>query len=171
MCHRVRERERSKAAFAECEIFSDGMILLVQRTSALIDRFTDILCVMKRKPRRFRLPSKAEIRKEAERGVFDRNPLLATPHEILCEDCGCRHRVIFLQYLRSGQFEFGKTETIEVVHAAPTPTGLRRTVERITPIIIRIECDRCGSETSCNPLSLEYLLFTTSRKESCGLYV
>lgn len=167
----MRERERSKAASAECEIFSDGMILLVQRTSALIDRFADTLFVIKRKPRRFRLPSKAEIRKKAERGVFDRNPLLTIPHEILCADCGCRSRVIFLEYLRSGQFEFGKTETIEVVHAAPTPTGLRRTVERITPIIIRMKCDRCGTETSCNPLSLEYLLFTTSRKESSGLYI
>jgi len=126
---------------------------------------------MKRRPRPIGLPSKEEIRKNAKRGLFDRNPLLAAPHEVPCKDCGHRRRVIFLEHLRSGQFELGKTETIEVFHAAPTASGLRRTVERITPLIFKIKCDKCKTETSYSPLSLEYLLFTTRTKERRGLYV
>ncbi|MFQ6074759.1 MAG: hypothetical protein ACE5Z5_01310 [Candidatus Bathyarchaeia archaeon] len=122
-------------------------------------------------PRPVRLPSKEEIREEAERGVFDRNPLLATPHEVVCKDCGYRNKAVFLEYLRSGEFELGETEMVEVFHAAPTLTGLGRTLERVTPLIVRVKCDRCGAEISHSPLSLEYLLFTMRSRESFGLYV
>jgi len=118
-----------------------------------------------------RLPSKKEIREEAERGVFDRNPLLVAPHEVVCNDCRHRNRVVFLEYLRSGRFEVGETEMIEVTYAAPTLTGLGHTLERTTPLVIRIECERCGTITSCSPVSLEYLLFTTTRKEIVEIYI
>jgi len=126
---------------------------------------------MRRRPRPTRLPSREEIRRNAEGGLFDRNPLLAASHEVQCKHCGCRRRVVFLEYLRSGHFELGKTEMVEVFHAAPSPTGLRRAVENITPLIIRIECDKCEAETSYSPLSLEYLLFTTRTREKRGLYI
>ena len=115
--------------------------------------------------RPYRLPSKEEIRAGAEEGVFDRNPLLTKPHEFMCKGCGCRQKIVYLDYLKSGRFELGKTEIVEVAHAAPTLTGLGRAFERMTPLFIRIKCKRCGTETSYSPISLEYLLFTIRKKE------
>lgn len=107
----------------------------------------------------------------AERGHFDRNPLLATPHEVACGVCGSRFEVVFLDFLKAGGFELGEAEMVEVVYSAPTMTGLGHNLERMTPLIIRVTCDRCGAETSFSPISLEYLLFTTRRRERFGLYV
>ena len=117
------------------------------------------------------LPTKEEIIAEAEKGVFNRNPLLTTPHEVACKECGYRRNIIFLDYVRSGAFELGKTETVEVVHAAPTLTGLGRTLEQMTPLIILVKCERCEAEMSFSPLSLEYLLFTTQRNDSSTFYI
>lgn len=117
------------------------------------------------------LPTKEEIIAEAEKGVFNRNPLLTTPHEVVCKDCGYRRNIIFLDYVRSGAFELGKTEMVEVVHAAPTFTGLGQTLEQMTPLIIRVTCERCEAEMSFSPLSLEYLLFTTQRNDSATFYI
>ena len=126
---------------------------------------------MKRKQQAPQLPSKDEIRRKAENGVYDRNPLLAIPHEVICKDCGHKNRAIFLEYLKSGQFEVGDTEVIEVTFAAPTSTGLSRNLERTTPIIIRFKCEKCGTLTSHSPMSLEYLLFTTRKRETPGIYI
>jgi hypothetical protein len=118
-----------------------------------------------------RLPTKEEIIAEAEKGVFNRNPLLTTPHEVVCKECKYRRNIVFLDYVRSGAFELGKTETIEVVHAVPTFTGLGQTLERMTPLIILVKCERCGGETPYSPLNLEYLLFTTQRNDSSTFYI
>jgi len=74
------------------------------------------------------------------------------------------HRETYLDYLKTGRFELGKTETVEADHSASPITGLSRTVERITPIIIRVACKRCGAETAYSPVSLEYLLFTARKQ-------
>lgn len=126
---------------------------------------------MAKKPQVPRLPLKEEIRRKAENGVFNRNPLLAIPHEVICKDCGYKNKAVFLEYLKSGQFEVGDTEVIEVTFAAPTSTGLSRNLERTTPIIIQLKCEKCGTLTSHSPMSLEYLLFTTRKKERSGIYI
>mgnify|MGYP001056869466 CR=1 FL=1 len=110
--------------------------------------------------------SKNEIISRARKGVFDRNPLLATPHEIACTSCGCKHKITYLDHLKSGHFELGKTEVVEVAYAASTVEGLGRMLERITPIVITVWCKRCGAEASFSPVSLEYLLFTAERKKT-----
>lgn len=109
--------------------------------------------------------SKDEIVSKARDGVFDRNPLLATPHELVCTSCGCKHRIIYLDYLKSGHFELGKTEVVEVTYAETTIVGLGRMLESITPIIITVRCERCKAETVFSPVSLEYLLFTAERQQ------
>ncbi len=118
-----------------------------------------------------RLPTKAEVMAEAQRGAFNRNPLLTTPHEVTCTHCRDRRTVVFLDYVRSGAFDVGKTETVDVALAAPTLTGLEHTMEQMTPLIIRIRCERCGSETAYSPLTVEYLLFTLQRSVSATFYI
>jgi hypothetical protein len=112
-----------------------------------------------------RAGSKREIVDKARKGFFDGNPLLATPHRLVCKACGCTREITYLSYLKSGRFKLGKTRVVEVAYAAPTITGLGRTTERATPIMIRVKCRRCGSEMSCSPVSLEYLLFTVAREQ------
>lgn len=124
-----------------------------------------------RKASHVRLPTREQIREQAAEGVFDRNPLLAIPHEVTCAGCGHRNTVVFLEYLKSGRFDVGKTRMLEVTYAAPSLTGLGRTTERSTPLVFKIECERCGTLTDYSPLSLEYLLFATQSKETSGIYI
>lgn len=107
-----------------------------------------------------------EVVKKSREGVFDRNPLLVIPHDLLCKGCGCSQKVTYLYYLRSGRFRLGKTEMVEVDRASLTITGLSRTVEKITPIIIRVRCKGCQTEISFSPVSLEYLLFIARKGEA-----
>ena len=108
---------------------------------------------------------KEKIMNMARKGIFDRNPLLATPHTLTCETCGCKQKIIYLDHLKSGMFELGKAELVEVTYAAPTITGLTGEKERITPIIMKIRCQRCETEISCSPVSLEYLSFTAGKEQ------
>ena len=129
---------------------------------------------MKRKPSPtiFRRNTKEEIMNRARKGVFDRNPLLATSHQVACKACGFTQKITYLDYLKTGRFELGETRMIEVSYAAPTIFGLSHAVERITPIIMTIKCERCGTEISCSPVSLEYLLFTTTKQQKLkNMYV
>jgi len=129
---------------------------------------------MKRKSRTgvFRRSPKEEIIDRASKGAFDRNPLLATPHELVCKACRCTRKITYLDHLKSGRFELGETQMVEVSYAAPTIFGLSHAMERITPIIITIRCKRCGTEMSCSPVSLEYLLFTATKKQKLkNMYV
>lgn len=109
--------------------------------------------------------SKREVVDKARKGFFNGNPLLATPHRLVCKACGCTRKVTYLSYLKSGRFRLGETRMMEVVYAVPTLTGLGRTTERVTPIVIRVKCRKCGSEVSCSPVNLEYLLFTTAKEQ------
>jgi len=108
--------------------------------------------------------SKREIVDKARKGVFDGNPLLATPHRLVCKACGCAWKIIYVSYLKSGRFELGKTRVVKVVYI-PNLSGLGGTVEKATPIIIQVKCKRCRTEVSCSPVSLEYLLFTAAREQ------
>jgi len=122
---------------------------------------------MKRKsgPSILRHNPKDEIINRAKKGVFDRNPLLAAPHELVCKACGCKRKITYLDHLKSGRFELGETQMVEVSYAAPTILGLSHEMERITPLIMTARCERCGTEISCSPVSLEYLLFTATKQE------
>jgi len=109
--------------------------------------------------------SKEAIIDMARKGVFNRNPMLATSHEVACKACGCTQKITYLDRLKSGRFELGKTRVVEVAVASPTISGLLSITERITPIIIRVRCERCEAEISCTPVSLEYLLFTARKPQ------
>ena len=119
----------------------------------------------KNDPKTLRHDSKEEIVDKAKKGVFDSNPLLATLHVLVCKTCGHKQKITYLSYLKSGQFELEETRIVEIVHAAPTISGLRHIMERVTPIIMRIKCERCGAEMSCSPVSFEYLLFTVAKEQ------
>ena len=123
-------------------------------------------------PKIARSDLKKEIASITKEGIFNSNPLLATMHNIRCKACGFTQKITYLDCLECGQFEFGETQTIEVSYAAPTLSGLGRTTEKITPLIITIVCEKCGSEVSCSPVSLEYLLFTITRQHKLkSMYV
>jgi hypothetical protein len=129
---------------------------------------------MKRKsiPSILRRNPKDEIINRARKGVFDRNPLLAAPHELLCKVCGCKRKITYLDHLKSGRFRLGETQMIEVSYAASNILGLSHVMERITPIIMTVRCKKCGTEISCSPVSLEYLLFTATKQEKMkNMYV
>lgn len=107
---------------------------------------------------------KESIINKARKGIYNQNPLLATSHQVACKNCGCTQKITYLDHLKSGHFELGKTEAVDVAYAAPTITGLSRTREMITPVIIRIRCQKCDAEIPCSPVSLEYLLFTAEKQ-------
>jgi len=126
----------------------------------------------KSNPKSIRHDPKEEIVNKAKKGVFDGNPLLATSHALVCKTCGHKQKITYLSYLKSGRFELGETRRLEVVHAAPTISGLSHSMERVTSIIIRIKCKRCGAEISCSPVSIEYLLFTVAKEQKLNqMYV
>jgi hypothetical protein len=115
---------------------------------------------------------KDEIINRARKGAFDHNPLLAAPHELVCRACGCKLKITYLDHLKSGRFEFEETRIVEVSYAAPTMSGLDHAVERITPVVMKVKCERCGTEISCSPINLEYLLFTATKQEKMrNMYV
>ena len=128
---------------------------------------------MKRKPSPiFRRDPKEEIINRARKGLFDRNPLLATPHQVVCKACEFTQKITYLDYLKTGRFELGETRMIEVSYAAPTIFGLSHTMEKITPITMTVRCERCETEIPCSPVSLEYLLFTTTKQQKLkNMYV
>jgi len=131
------------------------------------------ICEMKKSGSKIvRSDLKKEIIDNAKEGVFDPNPLLATIHNIRCKACGFTQKITYLDHLKSGQFEFGETQTIEVSYAAPTLSGLSYTTEKRTPLIITVGCEKCGNAMQCSPVSLEYLLFTISRQHKLkSMYV
>jgi len=114
---------------------------------------------------------KVKIVQRAREGIFDRNPLLATPHTVECRTCGCQQKITYLNYLRSGKFKLEKTETVEVAYAAPTLEGLNYTAESVTPLLIQMKCKKCGAKISCCPASFEYLMFTARKVGSEQIYI
>jgi len=69
----------------------------------------------------------------------------------------CRHRqhIVYLDYLKPGEFEFGKAEQVEILDPQG-PIGFLE-VEKITPIILSFICKKCGCQIEARPISVEYL--------------
>lgn len=106
---------------------------------------------------------KTKIMKKAREGAFDRIPLLATLHQAICKACGCANETVYLRHLKSGKFEVGDTQIVEVVYTSLAIPELEHTTEKVTPIIIKFKCSKCGTENVCSPISLEYLMYTATK--------
>jgi hypothetical protein len=98
---------------------------------------------------------KARIIANARKGLFARNPLLTTVHAHTCPHCHHQQRVVYLESLKTGDFEIGATERIEVLDTSG-PMGLWET-EHVTPLIIPWRCAACGTRVEVRPVSVEYL--------------
>ncbi|MBS7622932.1 hypothetical protein KEJ39_04555 [Candidatus Bathyarchaeota archaeon] len=93
--------------------------------------------------------------KRLREGGLDQNPRLL--RRVVCSKCRRRGKR-FLDYLKEGSFEVGKTERIMVAH--PGIYSLYRfEEEEVTQIIIKTQCEACGHrETVSDPiLTVEYL--------------
>ena len=101
------------------------------------------------------LQLKARIIASAQKGVLARNPLLTTVHELTCPRCHHHQRIVYLESLKTGDFEVGPTERIEVLDSSG-PMGIWE-MEPVTPIIIRCCCAACGNRFEVRPVSVEYL--------------
>ena len=106
---------------------------------------------------------KAKIMEKAREGAFDRNPLLATSHQTICKACRCAHEMVYLRHLKSGKFEIGDTQMVEVVYTSLAIPELEHVTENVTPIMFKFKCGKCGTETVCSPVSLEYLMYTATK--------
>lgn len=103
-----------------------------------------------------------------KRHLFDKNPLLTTPHQTRCKTCGKRVTLIYLDYLRSGRFKLGEAVAVEVPQAYAS--GFTYEKEQTTPILIEIQCPYCKSKIEVKPVSLEYLLFTMGKSRTDHMY-
>jgi hypothetical protein len=62
---------------------------------------------------------------------------------------------VYLDSLKSGDFEVGKTEHIDVLNSSG-PMGLWEQ-EQITPLTISYRCEVCTDIIEISPVSVEYL--------------
>jgi hypothetical protein len=106
------------------------------------------------------------IIKRAREGVFDHNPLLSTAHVSTCQRCKHRQRVVYLDYLKAGDFVLGKAEQIEVLDSSG-PIGVLE-MEKVTLIVISRICEACGSHNEVRPISVEYLQVIIDRPQALG---
>ncbi|MEM3018133.1 MAG: hypothetical protein QXO25_04570 [Candidatus Bathyarchaeia archaeon] len=96
-----------------------------------------------------------EVLKRLREGGLDQNPRLL--RRVVCSKCG-RAGKRFLDYLKEGSFEVGKTERITVAH--PGIYSLYRFEEEdVTQIVVKARCEACGhKEAISDPiLTVEYL--------------
>lgn len=113
---------------------------------------------------------KESIIDTARKGAFDHNPLLSTAHIITCKQCKHRQSIIYLDYLKSGEFELEKAEQIEVLHTSG-PIGFLE-MEKVTPIVFSLLCKECGRRIEVRPVSFEYLQVVIDRPQASGaMYV
>jgi len=98
---------------------------------------------------------KEMILENARKGAFDNSPLLSTAHSVTCPNCKYRRSIVLLEYLKTGEFEVGKTEQIEALN--PLGTMLLAEKETFTPIIVRPVCKDCSSSYEVRIVSAEYL--------------
>jgi len=98
---------------------------------------------------------KETIIEKAQKGLFSHNPLLSTIHIVICQKCKHRKSVVYLTFLKSGEFEFGKTEQVEILNPQGS-IGFLET-ENITPIIFTLICEKCGCHIEVEPINVEYL--------------
>ncbi len=109
---------------------------------------------------------KETILDKAREGVFDHNPLLSTIHSVTCEKCGRRLNIVYLDYLKSGEFEVGRAEQVEVL-TTQGPVGWSD-MERVRPIIISLTCEGCNCLIEARPVSIEYLMVIIDRPKTSG---
>lgn len=110
------------------------------------------------------------IMKQARKGAFDHNPLLNTTHFVTCQQCKHSQHIVYLNYLRSGAFEFGNSEQIEVL-TSQGPVGFLE-MERVTMITISFACEKCGNQIEVRPVSVEYIQVILDKPTTSGtMYV
>ena len=107
------------------------------------------------------------IVEKAQKGIFNNNPLLSTTHVVTCQKCRHRQHIVYLDYLRSGEFELGKTEQVEILDTQG-PIGFLET-DKITPIIPSLICEKCGCQIKTQPVSVEYLKTIIERPKTVGI--
>jgi hypothetical protein len=111
---------------------------------------------------------KETIIEKARKGVLDDNPLLNATHVLSCSRCKHAQGAVFLKYLKSGEFEFGKAEQIEAP-ATPGPIEFME-LEKVTPIILNTTCEKCSNRIEARPISAEYLKMIIDRPKATGMY-
>ena len=104
---------------------------------------------------------KTLIVSSARNGTFDRNPLLNSAHALMCPHCYHRQRIVYLDSLKNGDFDVGKTEQIEVLDASG-PMGVWEK-EQATPVTISYRCDVCSGIIEVRPVTIEYLQLISSK--------
>ena len=109
---------------------------------------------------------KAMIIEKALEGKFDHNPLLSTTHDVTCLNCTHRQSVVYLDYLKAGEFDFGEPAQVEVPIFQGAISLLD--LEKITPLIITVTCDQCNSKKEVDPISVEYLQGIINRPRPSG---
>ena len=106
----------------------------------------------------------------ARKGTFNQNPLLSTTHTITCQHCQHSQSIVYLNSLKSGAFEVGKAEEIEVLDSSMPIESSE--MEKVTPIIINFVCKKCSYCMEVRPVSVEYLQTLNDRpKPSGAMYV
>ena len=110
-----------------------------------------------------------EISAEAREGSFDSNPRLQ--NWVVCDKCGCRVKR-YIEYLKAGEFEVGKVESILVTYPGYYYLHAEE-AETMTTIVITAKCQRCGFEKKMTDpaLTVEYLQSFAKRKETLRLCV
>ena len=95
------------------------------------------------------------IMENARKGTFDNSPLLSTAHPVTCPNCKYRQSIVLLEYLKTGEFEIGKAEQMEVLITEGIMDILEK--ETFTPIVARPVCKGCGSPLEVKLVNFEYL--------------
>ena len=95
------------------------------------------------------------IMENARKGAFDNSPLLSTAHPVTCPNCKYRQSIVLLEYLKTGEFEIGKAEQMEVLITEGIIDFLEK--ETWTPIVVRPVCKGCGSTLEVKMVNIEYL--------------
>jgi uncharacterized protein YlaI len=106
------------------------------------------------------------IGERARKGVLDHNPLLSTAHFVTCQQCKHRQSIVYLNYLKSGEFDLGKAQQIEVLDSSG-PIGFLE-MEKATPTVISLICEACGSRIEVRPFTAEYLQVIIDRPQASG---
>ena len=106
---------------------------------------------------------------KAREGAFNDNPLLSAIHVISCTGCSHKQNTVFLEGLRSGEFELGKVEQVEALDTQG-PTGFVE-IQNATPVILKVACEKCGGQIEVRPVCAEYLRMIVNRPRAAGTMI
>ena len=107
---------------------------------------------------------KGMIVEHARKGAFDSSPLIRTAHPVPCPSCKGTQSVVLLEYLKTGDFEIGKAEQVDVFITEGIINFLEH--ETHTPIVVRPVCKGCGSPLEVKLVNVEYLQVIIDRPTS-----